>query len=447
MSKNEMKNKQWPANCPWPDVHYQQWGEYDADDVTDAEIRIDPLLADIANSMMYLAELREKGEEPTEENWPEGLCEDYWHDGEFDEEQLQADLEYSMGRLKLFGCDAVYEIERLIGYNFGNEMLLMQAFIRRAFAQDYGLEACNEELEFFGDAALAYTLTRTMSKQYGKFTLDKEVAFFKCKFNEGDMSNIRRRFICKEYLAEKSGELGLDKYILYGIEDKETESAKENMMEALIGAVAIDSDWDYRVLDCVIDKLLNAHLEDADNYLKKDYYDIFNSWHQKKWGQMPEYEVYRSPEGYHCVLRFFIPKNDKGLNQDQRIDVDSETASKARSNAAETACEFLKHYGLWMNLADSGIEPDEANSINQLQELFQKKYVDEPQYDYEDTGDNWKCVCKCDASCGEGYAKTKKEAKKKAAYITLCRLFQSAGINKPEWNEKWLTMSEFISEE
>ena len=90
------------------------------------------------------------------------------------------------------------------------------------------------------------------------------------------------------------------------------------------------------------------------------------------------------------------------------------------------ACLFLEHYGLWMNLADSGIDPDKATSINQLQELYQKKYIDEPEYSFEDTGDAWKCFCKCDTTCVEGFGKIKTEAKKNAAYRTICHLFQSS---------------------
>lgn len=448
MSKNSEKViKAWPQDCAWPDIRYQQWGEYYAYEVTEKEERIDCFIADIAEAKLYLEELRENGLEPDEDNWPDGLAEDYWIDGQFDENSLEVDFEFAMSRLKLYGCEAAYNVERLIGYDFADEKLIEQAFIRRSFATEYGIDACNEELEFFGDAALNYVLTRTMAAQYGEITLDRDVALFKCDYNEGDMSRIRAKYVNKDYLSSRAVELGLDKFILYGTADTETDSAKEDMIEAIIGAVAIDSDWDYEALDGVIDKLLNAHIECPDRVLQKDYYEFLNSWHQKKWGQMPEYEIYKAKGGFFCTLRFLIPQNDKGLNRDQRIEVQQATRSKARSYAAEMACLFLEHYGLWMNLADSGIEPDKANSINQLQELYQKKYIDEPEYFFEDTGDAWKCVCKCDTTCGEGYGKNKTEAKKNAAYRAICHLFQSSGIDKPEWERSWVVLkSEDIEE-
>ena len=52
-----------------------------------------------------------------------------------------------------------------------------------------------------------------------------------------------------------------------------------------------------------------------------------------------------------------------------------------RENAARRAYEFIVRNGLWKNLSEAGIVPDLDNSINQLQELYQKKYLEEkPEY-------------------------------------------------------------------
>ena len=44
--------------------------------------------------------------------------------------------------------------------------------------------------------------------------------------------------------------------------------------------------------------------------------------------------------------------------------------------------------GLWMNLSDAGVEPKLDDAINQLQELFQKKYVAAPKYWFDDRADS-----------------------------------------------------------
>ena len=67
--------------------------------------------------------------------------------------------------------------------------------------------------------------------------------------------------------------------------------------------------------------------------------------------------------------------------------------------AAELAYRFVVIHGLRMQLSDAGITPDLENSINQLQELYQKKYVEQTVYEFEEhtaTGlDQWYCTCRC----------------------------------------------------
>ena len=92
-----------------------------------------------------------------------------------------------------------------------------------------------------------------------------------------------------------------------------------------------------------------------------------------------------------------------------------------------------------MNLKDAGIVPDLENSINQLQELYQKKYITEkPEYSFEESlqGKGWYCRCICDGFEGWGEAAGKVPAKKKAAYMVLVRLMMSAGMCEDEWEKK-----------
>ena len=90
-----------------------------------------------------------------------------------------------------------------------------------------------------------------------------------------------------------------------------------------------------------------------------------------------------------------------------------------------------------MNLKDAGLVPSLDNSINQLQELYQKKYLDEaPKYEFEHwQGDEWNCDCVCGGVTGYGRGIGKTQAKKKAAYIVLMRLMKSAGISSPDEEE------------
>ena len=183
-------------------------------------------------------------------------------------------------------------------------------------------------------------------------------------------------------------------------------------MEAVLGAVAADCGWDWYSLEAVVDRLLCVQVMRPDLFLKETHYDIFNAWHQKKFGRMPEYEVSKGMphrDGtveYLCTLRFQIPENDKGIWTSQRVDVQEMTRSKARERAAFEA----------------------YSSINQLQELYQKKYVEQPDYTFEEDLQGWRCECVCSGVHGYGRASGKTAAKKKAAFMVLVRLMMSAGL-------------------
>jgi ribonuclease-3 len=124
---------------------------------------------------------------------------------------------------------------------------------------------------------------------------------------------------------------------------------------------------------------------------------------------------------YYCTLRFEVPDNDKDIRTSQLLWAQGETRSKAREHAAEMAYRFIVNNGLLINIKEAGITPDLEHSINQLQELYQKKYLDTPpEYDFfEYPGDEWHCTCICGGTIGSGEGSSKIRAKKAAAYEVL----------------------------
>ena len=154
-------------------------------------------------------------------------------------------------------------------------------------------------------------------------------------------------------------------------------------MEVLIGAVAIESSGDTKTLERAADNLLFLQLTYLDIFLKETDYDLLGAWHQKRFGVMPSYELYDlGRRGFGGTIRFWMPENDKGIQTNQRIDVDAGTRSKARESAAFMAYGSIQNRGLWINLKDAGLIPSLENSINQLKELYQEKYLDEaPKYE------------------------------------------------------------------
>lgn len=80
--------------------------------------------------------------------------------------------------------------------------------------------------------------------------------------------------------------------------------------------------------------------------------------------------------------------------------------------------------GTWLNLKDTEVTPNPEDSINQLQELYQKGYADAPAaYEFtEQELDTWFCDYVFGSVFGYCEAGSKTKAKKKAAFIALKRL-------------------------
>ena len=438
------ESEKWPDHCIWPSPLNEAEGEYWDYDIG-SMVALDQEGEDLLEIRDYYNELVEEG--ILDEDYcllvddfepKNGM--DFWNDG-FDPVYWEEVFCDHLNHLKLrYGkSDPVNEIRQIIDYEFVNENILRQAFTRKAFGLEHKV-ADSEVLEFLGDMVIHSVITREMAKAFTRTDVSHTGRPFVSEQNEKMLTKVREHFECKEYLSRRCVELGLDRFILYGSNEKETDSSYEDALEALIGAVAVDSNWNWSVLESVTDKLIEIQFSKPDLLLKDSFYDLFNAWHQRKFHQMPIYEVYGSSDHFYCTLRYFVPENDQNINTDQRVDVEAESRSKARERAAIMAYDFVRRNGLWMNLKDAAIIPNIDNSINQLQELFQKKYIEKPEYRFEED-DGWRCDCICNGINGWGTAKNKISAKKKAAYMVLVRLFDSAGLCKEEWKEKAWKMS------
>ena len=75
------------------------------------------------------------------------------------------------------------------------------------------------------------------------------------------------------------------------------------------------------------------------------------------------------------------------------------TDSTILSFFAKEVYRYLENNDLLFTIRDDIKEFDEDNSINQLQELYQKGYISSPIYDFEYIKDaGWKCTVKVESS-------------------------------------------------
>ena len=145
--------------------------------------------------------------------------------------------------------------------------------------------------------------------------------------------------------------------------------------------------------------------------------DLIQTWCQKKYGYLPEYNIYELNDGYECIISLSNEFNGfSGQGYSKR---------EARMNAAREAFDYLDEENEWILPIDEVGEPDIDRAINQLQELYQKGYIDQPSYDFSEAYDEngnpvWYCECSVGRKTWHGYHSSKKQGKKSVAYSMLC---------------------------
>lgn len=158
-------------------------------------------------------------------------------------------------------------IQSSICYRFENLKLLIQAFTRKSNSEENPGKENNEVLEFYGDEILDLYVTKLMYKETGKVS---EKGFVSSK-NESELTKMKSAIVNKKTLASCIQNFGFERFLILGNSDIhnkafESPSVKEDLFEAIIGAVAVDSGWNNDKLDEVCKNMLqmttiNGYLE------------------------------------------------------------------------------------------------------------------------------------------------------------------------------------------
>ena len=326
-------------------------------------------------------------------------------------------------------------VQLKIGYNFKRKGLLVQAFTRKSYTEQNKHALNNEVLEFYGDKALDFIIMKKMSQYYGSIG---EGELFSSALDEGRLTEIKKKLVCREMLAEKVRKFDFHKRLILGKSDLmqkvwEQESVQEDLFEAILGAVAIDSNWNVDVLTKVVDNMLNPNFYFENGFNDEiDYVKLVQQWYQKRYGRTPGYTYNAYPIMFGMFDIDKVKPNDKvvcTLIDDvffsKNIRVGGDSKKEALKNAAKELYNLLEQNNLLNSLIDEIGKADVDRAINQLQELYQKGYISEPQYTFSEKYDKngnpiWECTCFLDSlNNGQGFVVcdcSKKQAKKNAAY-------------------------------
>ncbi len=326
-------------------------------------------------------------------------------------------------------------IENAIDYKFRNRDLLQQAFIRRSYSKEEGGEN-NEVLEFIGDKVLDMVVVKWLIGQYGYYCSDtqdfnrrEDCDEFGSKRNEHQLTQYKKALVCKETLANRIDLMGLADYLIMGKGDiknnvQEQDSVKEDLFEAILGAVALDSKWDMSVLENTVDIMLDPYSTlFSDVY---DYYSDIQDWAD----ETLDFRYSCSYSEIICYFNLYYEETNSYWNTTTRrstqITGRGRTKSIARNEACKKAYEFLDERGLLHTIRDEIDNPNLNQAINQLEILARRDYFSLPEYvfsnEYDENGNPvWKCECHIEEAeyYFDAIASTKKDAKKQAAFEML----------------------------
>lgn len=220
----------------------------------------------------------------------------------------------------------ITQLEKIIGFKFDNQDLLVQAVVHRSYLNehpDFKLDH-NERLEFLGDAVLELAVTEYLYDNYPN--------------PEGELTNWRASLVNGDSLAEVGKNLGIEEFILMSRGESRDKNSKARMyilanaMEAIIGAIYLEHG--FSSAKKFILKNIVVKLEDI--IKKKLYIDPKSNFQEKaqeKEGVTPSYKMISSQGPDHAKV-FKV-----GVYLDKELVATGEGSSKqeAQIQAAQNA--------------------------------------------------------------------------------------------------------------
>lgn len=171
------------------------------------------------------------------------------------------------------------EIEQNLNYLFKNKELLKEALTHPSMSFNQKNRFNNQRLEFLGDAILSTVITEYLFLHFPQET-------------EGLLSNKKHFLVSGETLVKVANKTNLGKFLILTKGEETTAGRKnlnnlENAMEAIIGAIYLDSNFD--IIKNIILILWKDILED--DLQNKNPKTELQEWTQKYLQVLPIYKI------------------------------------------------------------------------------------------------------------------------------------------------------------
>lgn len=159
-------------------------------------------------------------------------------------------------------------IKKEIGYpDFPKEKdkLLIQSFIRRSYSQEHPEWQHNQVLEFIGDSVLdSYFVRLLCSPEFNNYGSFNDSNQFVSTKDEGELTKMKSEYVNGQVLAKHIDNLKLGQYLILGGADEKNnvrnkQATKEDLFEAIVGAVALACGFDKNIIHKVCGTMLKLN--------------------------------------------------------------------------------------------------------------------------------------------------------------------------------------------
>ncbi len=175
----------------------------------------------------------------------------------------------------------IKELEKILGYTFKNEKLLIEALTHKSYKQPYD----NERLEFLGDAVLDLVVGEYLFMKFSNS-------------DEGKLSKIRASLVNENGFDKLARSIRLGEFIyLSNAEEnnggREKSSLLSNAFEAVLGAIYLEAGL--KTVNDIAISLIESNYKDISlDSLFRDFKTSLQELTQARFGVTPEYKVIAS---------------------------------------------------------------------------------------------------------------------------------------------------------
>jgi len=217
------------------------------------------------------------------------------------------------------------ELEKIVGHSFEQQDLLRQAMTHRSASSTH-----NERLEFLGDSILGLVIAEAL---YQKFP----------KVAEGDLSRMRAAIVCGRSLAKLGKKMGLGDFLSLGQGELKSggyrrESILADAVEAIIGAIYLDSDMD-TIRQAILNWFEPQLTQIEPGTSQKDPKTRLQELLQSRQKPLPEYDVIAT-QGQAHNQQFTVNCSVEGI--ESAFKGTGTSRRKAEQAAATAALEHLQ---------------------------------------------------------------------------------------------------------